>query len=136
MGLQERRAAKEFETNVLPGLTSELAKIAGFEVPVKVDWESLSVEGYASSYREFWTKVYFTPLLEALKGVCIDDMGRQALRDNLKSVVIQNKHQIHYGDRMATFDGGVLTLDHEAATNIDDVEERKKGIQTLLESKL
>jgi hypothetical protein len=136
MGLGERRAAKNFETNQLPALKKEIDQAAGFDVPLEINWEQLSPEGQAHLYEESWTKVYFRPLVDALKAICVDDMGKEALKGALKKVVIKNSQNVYYGDRIATFEGGVLTLDHEPTTNIDDVADRAKGIQAMLEKNL
>jgi hypothetical protein len=136
MGLAERRAAKEFETKRFPQLKKDIDDAAGFEVPVEVAWETLAKEGESHLYAESWPKVFFEPLVTALKAITIDDMGKEALKGGLKKVVIQNRSGAYYGDRMANFEGGTLTLDHEPHTNVDNISERVEGIQKLLESKL
>ena len=136
MGLAERRAAKDFETNTFPGLKKEIEDAAGFALPIAVDWETLTTDGQASLYADSWTKVYFTPLRDALKAICIDEMGREALKKGVQKVVITNKEGIYYGDRMAKLEAGVLTLDHQPTTNVDDVKQRTEGIQKMLENAL
>lgn len=136
MGLAERRAAKEFETNRYPTLKKQIDDAAKTTVNVEVKWETMAADGYATSYDENWPKVYFTPLIEAFKSIARDDMGREALHASLKKVVIENRSGIYYGDRMASWADGVLTLDHEPCTNVDSIDERSDGIRKLLESKL
>ncbi|XXF76229.1 hypothetical protein P2318_24665 [Myxococcaceae bacterium GXIMD 01537] len=136
MGLAERRAAKEFETKRFPQFKREIDEAAGFEVPVTVAWDTLSVEGESHLYDDCWPRVYFAPLVEALKGITFDDMGKEALKAGLKKVEIQNRGDIYSADRIASFEGGTLLLDHLPHTNVDDVADRAKGIRTLLESKL
>jgi hypothetical protein len=136
MGLVERRAVKEFETKRFPQFKKDIDEAAGFEVPVTVAWDTLALEGEAHLYDECWPQVYFVPLIAALKAITIDDMGKEALKAGLKKIEIQNRAGTYYGDRMASFDGGTLLLDHKPHTNVDDVKDRTKGIQTLLESKL
>jgi hypothetical protein len=138
MGLAERRAAKEFETNRFPSLKTQITQAAGFDLSIEVNWESLSSQDQAHLYEECWPKVYFTPLVEALKSITRDDLGKEALRSSLKKIVIQNKAGIYYGDRMAQFEkgSGTLTIDHEPCTNVDHVDERAKGITKTLENAL
>jgi hypothetical protein len=136
MGLAERRAAKEFETKRFPQLKKDIDEAAGFEVPVTVHWDSLAKEGEAHLYDECWPKVYFQPLVAALKGITFDEMGKEALKGGLKKIEIQNRAGIYYGNRMATFEGGTLVLDHEPHSNVDSIDERTDGIRLLLESKL
>ena len=136
MGLAERRAAKQFEDEVFPGLVKDIQAAAGFAVPVEVVWEGLMADGYDHMYGEAWPKVYFTPLIAALKKITIDEMGKGALKDGLKKILIQNTKGNYSGSSVAAFEGGVLTLDHEPMSNIDDIADRTKGIQKVLEAKL
>jgi hypothetical protein len=136
MGLAERRAAKSYEDTVYPKLKQEIDAAAHYEVPVEVNWQTLAIDGAAGMYEECFTKVYFTPLIEAFQKVCVDDMGREALQSKLKRVVIRNTADISSAHRMVTFEDGVLTLDHKPTTNIDDVRDRAKAIQETLEAAL
>ena len=136
MGLAERRAAKDFETNQFPRLKQEIVDAAKFDVPVEVRWDTLALDEQAHLYVECWPKVYFEPLKQALEAITIDDMGRDALKAGLKKVVIQNTKDVSYGERIAEFTGGVLTLDHKPTTNVDDIADRKRGIQQVLEKAL
>ena len=86
-------------------------------------------------YAESWPLVYFEPLIAELAAVGRDDAGRETLKSSVKKIVIQNTTGCYYGDRGASFEEGVLTLDHEPLTNTN-AEDRKKGVVALLESKL
>jgi hypothetical protein len=136
MGLAERRAAKEFETKRFPQFKKEIDEAAGFEVPVSVRWDTLALDDETHLYDECWPKVYFEPLIAALKDITVDDMGKEALKGALKKIEIQNVSDISYWARMASFDDGTLLLDHKPHTNVDDIGDRTKGIRALLESKL
>jgi len=103
---------------------------------MEVDWESLTTADQSHLYGECWPKVYFQPQVEAFKSICADAMGKDALKAALKKIVIVNKGEIYYGDRWAKFDGGVLTLDHQPCTNVDNIQERTDGLRTLLEKAL
>ena len=80
--------------------------------------------------------MYFQPLIEALKGITFDDMGKEALQANLKKIEIQNRSGASSGNAMVSFENGVLVLDHKPHTNVDNVKERTQSIQKLLESKI
>jgi hypothetical protein len=136
MGLAERRAIKAFQDGKYPGLKKDIDAAAGFEVAVEVDWESLAKEDYAHMYEEAFPKVYFLPLIDALRDIGSDDLGKQALRANLKKVVLKNTAS-HYSPQAAiSFEGGVLCVDHCPVTNIDDVRERKEYIVRVMEKAL
>jgi hypothetical protein len=135
MGLAERRAVERFKNDDYPGWKSRIDQAAGFEIPVEVAWEELQVEDYADSYAEFFPKVYFKPLTQALSAVTIDDLGRSALREGLSRIVIRNTGGF-YSAAGIMFGDSVLTLDHQPHVNIDDGEERAKAMQRILESGL
>lgn len=134
MGLAERKAAKQFEETLYPKLKKDLEAAARFEVPVEVDWASLTVEGYSELYAEAWPQVYFNPLIGALEGLGQDDLGREFLRGALKRIVIRNSSSNSSASSIAVFQDGVLTLDHEPVTNVDQVEDRKVSIRKTLEA--
>jgi hypothetical protein len=135
MGLAERRGVERFKNDDYPGWKSRIDEAAGFEVPVEVDWEELAVADYAESYAEFFPKVYFQPLVDALSSVAADDLGKNALREGLAKIVIRNFGEF-YSASGISFAGSVLTFDHKPHTNIEYGEERAKGLQRALESRL
>ncbi|NVI98407.1 hypothetical protein HV824_09760 [Myxococcus sp. AM009] len=136
MGLPERRAQKAYETNVFPKQKQLIDEAAHFEVPVEVHWDTLIEDGYSHLFEDAWTKVFFTSVVDAFKAICVDDMGKDALKEKLKKVVIQNTAGNSNGSRVASFAEGVLTLDHQPFTNIDDLKDRTKNIQKTLEAVL
>lgn len=134
MGLAERKAAKQFEETHYPKIKKDLEAAARFEVPIEVDWASLTAEGYADLYAEAWPQVYFRPLIGALAALGQDDLGREFLRGALKRIVIRNSSSNSSSSSIATFQDGVLTLDHEPVTNVDQVEDRKESIRRTIEA--
>ncbi len=136
MGLKERRAQKDFEETKYPGLLDNVKTALGFEVPIEVKWETLAIDGSSHLYDECWPKVYFEPLSAALKSICADDMGKEALQGTLKNIVIQNTADCSNGSRWAAFADGVITLDHKPTTNVDNIKERTDSLTTLLENSL
>jgi hypothetical protein len=135
MGLAERRAVERFKNDDYPGWKARIDQAAGFAVPVEVAWDELAVGDYADSYAEFFPKVYFQPLADALAAVTIDELGKNALRDGLSRIVIRNTGG-YYSASGIGFAEGVLTLDHQPHVNIDDGPERAKALQRTLESAL
>jgi hypothetical protein len=135
MGLAERRGVEQFKNDDYPGWKSRIDEAGGFEVPVEVDWEELAVADYATSYADFFPKVYFQPLVDALSAVAADGIGKSALRDGLSKIVIRNTGEF-FSTAGISFTGGVLTFDHKPQTNIGDGEERAKGLIRSLESGL
>lgn len=135
-GLKEKRALKDFQEKSYPKLKQEIDGAAGLDVPIEVDWDSIAVKDKAHLYEEGFTKVYFTPLIEALKKICADDMGKSALKNALKKVVITNSPNASSSPSKFTFSEGVLVIDHRPATNINDIKRRTSKIVELLEDAL
>jgi hypothetical protein len=131
MGLAERRAIKAFSEGRYLKLKQEIDALVGFEVPIEVNWDSIATDGYAELYEDAFYKVYFRPLIDALKAIAIDDLGKEALKEGLKKIIIEDS-----GSSWPTFHLGVLTLSYYAVSNLDDWMERKKSIQAELEKGL
>ncbi|GAA0986393.1 hypothetical protein GCM10009555_063750 [Acrocarpospora macrocephala] len=135
MGLAERRAAERFKNEDYPQWATRIEEAAGFAVPVEVFWDELAVNDYADSYAEFFPQVYFQPLVDALAGVTIDQLGRDALRAGLTRIIIRNAGD-YYSDSGFSFIDGTLTIDHRPDTNVAYGEERAESLRKLLESGL
>jgi hypothetical protein len=132
MGLQERRAVKTFQDGSYQNITSEINTLAGYTPEIDVKWDTLALEEYSHMYEEGFTKVYFTPLINALKEITADDMGKEAIKETLKKVVIKNEAGNVYGSTAYSFSGGVLTIDHQPFSNIDNITERSEELSKLL----
>jgi hypothetical protein len=135
MGLKEKRAVKEFEDNVLPKLRASLNEIAGFDVEMEIDFDVLAEDDMGHLYSEAWPSIFFTPVEKAFKQICSDDLGKGALKDCFKKLVVTNKSDV-FGQQSISFADGVLTIDHKPFSNIDDVNPRAKWVQEALEKGL
>jgi hypothetical protein len=132
MGLLEKRALKAFQDGSYKTLTDEINAIAGYTIEFEVNWETLALDEYAEIYDDSFTKVYFTPLIAALKEITADDMGKEALKEALKKVVIKNEGGFVYGSNAYSFSNGVLTIDHVPFSNVDNITERSTELGALL----
>ena len=136
MGIAIRRVVENYKTNEFPTVQQQIEDAAGMPVLVEANWETLATnDNLAAQYPEFFSKVYFQPIIRALKAVAIDDMGKEALKNGLKKIIITDSRK-HYSPSGFSFDEGVLTLDHESDSNVDSIDERANAIQKLLETKL
>ncbi len=105
MGLNERRKIKELQETTFPGRVKEIEEICGTPIPYEVDWDSFSDSLEALNFVD---NVSCHRLNMALRMICQDDMGKQAVREGLKKVKLKN-----VGDeasKKATFAGGVLEM--------------------------
>lgn len=136
MGLIEKKAIQSFQDGAYIRLTKEIHAISGLPVEFDVNWDSLSVPDYTQMYEEGFTKVYFTPVINALKEITSDSLGKEAIKSALKKIVIKNEGAIYYAENAYSFDNGVLIIDHEPCTNIDDIKERTDVLSKLLSSNI
>jgi len=136
MGLAEKRAVKEFQDGAFLEWKKKIDAAAGMTIEIEVKWEQLAEDGMSHLYAEAWPKVYFEPVEAALKSICADAMGKEALHGALKKISIVNENKIYYGDRWSKFEGGVLMLDHQPHSNIDDIKDRTEGVVKTLENSL
>ena len=105
MGLAERRKIKELQEVTLPERVREIQEICGAAIPYEVDWDSLADDAEALNFMD---NLSCHRLNMALRPICQDDMGKQAVRDGLKLVKLKNvKDQ---GARKISFTGGVLEM--------------------------
>ena len=133
MGLAERRAAHEFEINVMPAFKARIDEAAGFNVPIEVNWEQISPAGESRLFPECWPLVFFEPLAQGMKTVGRDKLGKEALQAGLKKVVIQNSFANYNSDNWAKIVDGVLILDHDPLTNSPYVDPRTEALIKALE---
>src|SRR4051812_14411536 len=130
MGLNERRKIKELQDITLPGRVKEIEEICGKPIPYDVDWESLADDMEALNFMD---NISCHRLNMALRVICQDDMGKEAIRECLKTVKLKNVK-----DKAAmkmTFDGGVLEM-HCAYAQRTDGMFSDNAIRELLVQKL
>lgn len=105
MGLNERRKIKELQDVTLPGRVKEIEEICGKAIPYEVDWDSLADDMEALNFMD---NLSCHRLNMALRTICQDEMGKEAIRDGLKLIKLKNVK-----DRAAmklSFDGGQLEM--------------------------
>lgn len=132
MGLAERRALKAFAEEKYPAIKKELDQVAGFELNVDVQWDDMAAEEYENLYDEAFTKVYFIPLKQALEAIVVDEMGKKALKEGLKKILIRN----YSGSHSITFANGELLFEANSISNLDYGDDRRKELQQVLEKGL
>lgn len=135
MGLAERRAAKEFQDKHFPELQSEIRTLAGFEVPIEVNWDQLAKEGSMSYYTEAWTEIFFKPVIEALRQIGRDDMGKEALKSGVKKIELRNASGSYSPHSAISFSNGVIAIDHDLS-NVGDTKDRTTYLVEIIEKAL
>lgn len=105
MGLEERRRIKELQDVTLPGRVKEIEEICGAPIPYEVDWDSFANDAEALNFMD---NLSCHRLNMALRVICVDDMGREAVREGLKLVKLRNVKTP--AEMRMSFDGGVLEM--------------------------
>lgn len=105
MGLQERRMIEALKTQTLPERSREIEEICGRAIAYEVDWASLEHDAQALNFLD---NLSCHRLNMALRTICIDDMGREAVREGLKLVRLRNVAEA--AQRHLSFKAGVLDM--------------------------
>lgn len=135
MGLAERRATKEFQDKQFNDLRNEIHKVAGFAVPIEVIWEQLAVEGQVEYYKEAWPEIFFKPVIEGLRQIGRDEMGKEAIKGGLKKIEFRNSQGAYSPSAAISFVSGTLVIDHELS-NVGDTKDRTKYVIEVVEKGL
>jgi len=105
MGLNERRKIKELQEMTFPERVREIAEICGAPIPYEVDWESLKDDMEALNFID---NLSCHRLNMALRVICQDELGKEAVREGLQQIKLKN---VKTKDEMSLgFSGGVLEM--------------------------
>src|SRR5262245_6296779 len=130
MGLAERRKIKELQETTLPARVKEIEEICGAAIPYEVDWESLADDAEGLNFLD---NLSCHRLNMALRVICQDELGKEAVRDSLKTIRLKNvKSQ---ADMKMTFESGVLEMHCAYALRTDGMFS-DNDIRALLMQKL
>ena len=105
MGLNERRKAKELQEVTFPERVKEIAEICGTPIPYEVDWASLSDD---MTGLNFIDNASCHRLNMALRVICQDALGQEAVREGLKKIRLKNVHD--KSEMRLAFHDGVLEM--------------------------
>jgi len=130
MGLTEKRKIKELQDTVLPGRVKEIEEICGKAIAYDIDWASLAEDAEGLNFLD---NISCHRLNMALRVICQDDLGKEAVREGLKSIRITNLKD--KAAKKLTFEGGVLLMACAYAKGLDGAFSDNE-IRALLVSKL
>jgi hypothetical protein len=105
MGLQERRKVQELQQTTLPERSKEIEEICGAPILYEVDWASIENDATALNFLD---NLSCHRLNMALRTICIDDMGKEAVRDGLKLIRLRNVSDVAH--LHLVFANGVLEM--------------------------
>jgi len=96
---------KELQEVTFPERVKEIEEICGVAIPYEVDWESISNDAEALN---FINNISCHRLNMALRAICLDDMGKEAVREGLKKIKLKNVKTP--AEMSITFGEGVLEM--------------------------
>jgi len=105
MGLQERQMIRDLTEKTLPEREKEITEICGGTARYEVDWDSMSNDAEAL---RFLDNLSCHRLNMALRTIALDPMGKDALRDGLKTVKLRNVKTKE--EMKMEFNNGVLEM--------------------------
>lgn len=114
MGLNERRKIAELQSTTFPERVKEIEEICGAAIPYDVDWDSMKDDAAALNFVD---NVTCHRLNMALRVICSDAMGKDAVRDGLKSVKLKNVKTKE--EKKLAFSGGTLEMHCAWALGLD-----------------
>ena len=114
MGLDERRKIKELQEVTLPARSVEIQEICGKPIAYDVDWDSMADDPVALNFLD---NLSCHRLNMALRMICRDDLGKQSVRDSLKSVKLKNIKD--KATKQINFQGGILEMRCAYAMGVD-----------------
>ena len=133
LGLNERKAIESFKMEHYPRLKKAIDEAAGFKINLEVKWDTIVARGVADNYAEKWQKVFFDPLIMAIKAVNIDDIALEALKEKIQKIVIHSTTNypmdVHHPP---SYDKGIFSINDRLA-NISYIKSRVAAIKITLE---
>ncbi len=105
MGLNERRKIKELQDVTFPARVLEIQEICGKAIPYEVDWDSLADDMEALNFID---NISCHRLNMALRSLCLDAMGKEAVSTGLKLIKLKNVKD--KADMLMTFTDGTLEM--------------------------
>lgn len=114
MGLAERRKIAELRETTMPARSLEIEAICGLAIPYEVDWSSFEQDAEALNFLD---NVVCHRVNMALRVICSDPLGQEAVRDGLHCIRVHNVADP--AQRSIASDDGVLKMHGAYALRLD-----------------
>jgi hypothetical protein len=130
MSLEEKRAIKAAEDGWIKTRSAETAELCGGAIALTFDWPS-----FAGDLKSIEWLEHNGPhqVNVALRQICVDDLGREAVREAIKSIAFARVGAA--ADKRVTLADGVLRVAGHYAGGIDGTV-READIKAYLLTKL
>jgi hypothetical protein len=141
MGLAERRIIEHFKLTRFNTFSKQAEEITQFPITFNVKWDELAkrIEGYSDleeALNDYFDNLFAKTILGVLAAICVDDMGREALKDVLTKIELKSDDEASasYG---GSFEKGELVLNMRYAnTDANEVDARTSYLISLVEQNL
>ncbi len=114
MGLEERRKIKELQDVTIPERTGELAEITGGSIQYDIDWDSFAEDAEGLNFMD---NLACHRINMALRVICSDDLGKEAVRDAVKTIKLSNSKDMT--DRSMSLESGTFSMRYPFAMRTD-----------------
>lgn len=105
MGLIEKRLIKEAKDTWVLEEQKDMRAISSSEVVIDIDWASFETDEPALRNLQH---LGVRRLSNAFRVICVDELGKEAIRDGIKSVVVTNVKDAKEGS--VKLENGIVTL--------------------------
>jgi len=91
MGLAERRRIATIKEVHVPRFQKEMTHAVGFDLPFEIDVASFPENPTVLDCYDYYFESYGPGLVvKVMKDVCVDDLGKDAVKAKFKKIVFQN----------------------------------------------
>ncbi len=125
MSLEEKRAIKAAEDGWIKSRSAELAELCGATIPLVFEWPSFAGDLKSIEWLEFNGPHQVNV---AMRQICIDDLGKEAVRTTVKQIVFR---RVDTAAKKASFVDGTLEIAGHYGDGIDGTV-REGEIKALL----
>lgn len=137
MGLAEKKAIHDFQTNNWPAMLERIKAAAGYELEVAPQWDTLMPhEKNAPKYAHFFEQFFVLPIENCFKEFAKEDFTKKAVSEGIKKITLSNTKNNYYSTGYVTVNGSEVNLEWDLWTNVDRVDERTKTLKTAIEKAL
>jgi hypothetical protein len=136
MGLAERTIAESYERERFPAWKVRIDSAAGIELSYEIAFEPLVKAGFLEVYPETLDFNFFAPLEAAIRSVCVDDLGKAAFKEKIRTIKITSERS--WSSLAVKVDGNTIHLDADPSYSrtADCVSDYTKAIILEVEKAL
>jgi hypothetical protein len=102
-GLEEKRMQQDYTKTKIPEAVARVKEVCGADIKIEVDWGSFKEKAAFESF-----EYALTQSVGALEEVCKDDIGKEAVKKDVKKIAIKNVTDAK--DVKTSFKGGTVNV--------------------------